>query len=654
MASTQGIRAGRAYVELGVSDKLSAGLRAAQRRLQAFGAGLRSIGTRLMAIGASVLTPLAASVRTFSQAGDVFHKMAIRTGLSAEALSELGYAAELSGADLETLEKGLRRMQRTITDAGDGTQMAVDALAGLGLSFTEVANLAPEQQFKLIADRLSGIEDPTRRAALAMEIFGRAGTMLLPLMQDGVKGIEELQQQARDLGLTVSTDMAKDAALLNDTLHTLWRVLKQSVFVIGSSLATSVVDLTNRIIRTVVAITKWIKQNKGLVVSVAKIATGVLAAGVAFVALGYIVSGIAAALGGVATVFGVIGSAVAAVLSPIGLTIAAIGTLGTVLVIASGKGGAAIQWLSDQFKSLRGFVTQSLGAIADALAAGDISLAAKVLWASLKLAWQEGVHSLNEQWTNFKTGFLTLATDAFYGAVVLAAEAFYGLQKLWVETTSFLASKWARFSGDFRELWSIAQNEITKGWIKLMAMFDERIDVEYATRMADSELSDKLANIERETQAEIDQTEKGRKEKRKSIEDERIEALRAINEEGDAAIRARRKQHEDDIAASRDALAKAKADWQAAVAQAQTAKPEPEGPAPESLADRIRKALAGLPDALEDVRGKSMDVVGTFNAMAAFGLGASNTQERTAKATEETARNTSRIVQKMAGGLAFT
>ena len=58
MADTRGIRAGRAFVELGVSDKLSAGLKAAQKRLEAFGAGLRSIGTKMAGIGVAAITAL--------------------------------------------------------------------------------------------------------------------------------------------------------------------------------------------------------------------------------------------------------------------------------------------------------------------------------------------------------------------------------------------------------------------------------------------------------------------------------------------------------------------------------------------------------------------------------------------------------------------
>ena len=58
--------------------------------------------------------------------------MAKRTGFSTEALSELRFAAEQSGADLGTLEKGVKRMQSTLLDAELGLSTAVDALETAG------------------------------------------------------------------------------------------------------------------------------------------------------------------------------------------------------------------------------------------------------------------------------------------------------------------------------------------------------------------------------------------------------------------------------------------------------------------------------------------------------------------------------------------
>ena len=124
MADTRGIRAGRAFVELGVSDKLSAGLKAAQKKLEAFGAGLRSIGTKMAGIGVAAITALLGTAKAFSDTGDVLDKMSQRTGVSVEALSELGYAADLSGTDMETLENGLRVMQKSLVEAAKGSQGA--------------------------------------------------------------------------------------------------------------------------------------------------------------------------------------------------------------------------------------------------------------------------------------------------------------------------------------------------------------------------------------------------------------------------------------------------------------------------------------------------------------------------------------------------
>ena len=64
MAAAQGIRAGRAFVELFADDsKLVRGLKAAQRRLRNFGASVRAMGAKMLAVGSLVAGPLAFSVK---------------------------------------------------------------------------------------------------------------------------------------------------------------------------------------------------------------------------------------------------------------------------------------------------------------------------------------------------------------------------------------------------------------------------------------------------------------------------------------------------------------------------------------------------------------------------------------------------------------
>ena len=191
MSASANIRAGAAYVELFVENSaLVRGLRAAEKRLKAFGDSVRTLGLTTVGLGTAMLAPLAGAARSFADLGSQMWDMAGRTGLSVEALSTLGYAAEQSGAGMEAFESGIRRMQRTIYDAGRGLGTATDALAELGLSVADLENRSPEEQFRLLADRLDRIGDPTRKAATAMAIFGRSGTQLLPMLAGGSAALD--------------------------------------------------------------------------------------------------------------------------------------------------------------------------------------------------------------------------------------------------------------------------------------------------------------------------------------------------------------------------------------------------------------------------------------------------------------------------------
>lgn len=664
MADTRGIRAGRAFVELGVSDKLAAGLRRAQRQLQAFGEGLRSIGASMAATAASILAPLGATVTYFSDAGDKLSDMADRTGVSAAALSELGFAAEQSGSDLETLEVGLRKMQKLVGDAADGSASAGEALGKLGLTLAHLQGLAPEQQFALIADRLSQIQDPTLRAAAAMEVFGRSGTMLLPMMQDGAQGIDELREQARMLGLTVSTETAKDAAVLNDTLNVLWRVVKQGVFVVGSALAPAVVELANSVTRAVVSVTDWISQNKAVVVTVAKVAAMVAAAGVAIIGLGWAVSGIAAGLGamaaiasGVGTVLGIVGSALTALLSPIGLVIAAVAALGTAVLVYSGAAGKALTWLREQFGRLHAFVSRVVTGMADALAAGDVALAARILWLALKQAWQEGVAALNRTWLTVQRFMLTQAQQMWTGLLAGAEFVWHGLKVGWIEATAFISRTWTRFTSFLEVSWATIKNVAAKTLNHIKGLFDETFDVDAANLVADQALVAAEQRIEQDKDAQLGQLQREGQQKRQAeqqrhesrlgdIIDAENEALAELDQATDSQLEQTRQQLDDARRQLADALAEAKQKRDEIEAQDQTPQAGPRGML-DGLADRL--------EGLGDVIANKITVTGTFNPVAVQGLAAGNdAAQRTAAASEQTAKHTKRLVDAaVTGGLTF-
>lgn len=661
MPSSQSIRAGRAFVELFADDtKLVRGLRAAEKRLKAFGASVQSIGTKIFGLGAAAIAPLLATTNVFSEMGDQLAKMSARTGISVESLSELGYAAQQSGTDMETLEGGVRKLQKFLVAAAQGSDSALSVLRDLGLTLGDLGRLTPDQQFERVADRIARIPDPALKAATAMELFGKTGTALLPLMQDGARGIQELRDQARELGLVIRTEDAVAAEKFGDTLDDLWKVIRSGIFAVGMAVLPLLQDWAVAAIQVAKVTSDWVRNNQQLIVTVFKVLVGIVALGAAIMGLGVLVYGTGAAFGiaaslitGVGAVLGTIGTVIAALLSPIGLVSVAIVGLAGYLLYASGLGAQALQWLGDEFQALKADALTAWQGIGDALAAGDLSLAAKILWLTLKMEWQKGVAFLEEHWATFKEASLSIATDAFYGVVGLLVNAWSGLHSAWIETTTFLADAWTVFTSGLTKGWSTAQNFISKGVLRLMKLFDSSLDVEAASKILDENFAAQNAAGDQQRNQQIGERDQRKQAQLAQIEQQRQAAQDEIGQMAADSHAARQQQNQDDLQASEEALRQARQEWEAAIADAASQRQQADANAP----DRLRRAqqdLEGMDDLLSQIGQDKVSVKGTFNALGARGLGSEGPAERTAKATEETAKNTKKILQEAQhGGLVF-
>lgn len=663
MADTRGIRAGRAYVELGVADKLTKGLEKAQARLKAFGEGLQKVGKGLAALGGSVLAPIMLGVKAFTEGGDAIAKMSKRTGIGVEALSELGFAADLCGVDMETLETGVRKMQKTLAEAATGSEGATQALGYLNLTVADLADLSPEQQLKLIADRLAAIKDPTVRAALAMEIFGKSGTKLIPLLQNGAAGIEALQKQARDLGLTMSAESAEAAEHFKDTLNILWRVVRKVSTTIASAVIPLLQEAADAAIRCTVSVIGWLRANKALVVTVFKIAVAVTAAGLAIAALGTAIIGVSKVIGWLATVTKTVGAGfslmmtlIAGLANPVTLAIAAIVALGAVLLTCTDAGQKALVWLGEQFGALRDTVYKVVGGMADALAAGNLTLAAQVLWAGLKLAWEQGTHALLQVWLALKGKFLGIVNDFVYGGQALWVEFVAGVQSLWARLVGFLRSTWAKFSAWHARAVENTANWIAKRWLELQGLFDDTLDVAAAKESVDQQSQQRFDEIAAQEQADLTDIEKSKEQALAEAAKRRDERLAEIGSADVENERKQRAEHDQRLRDSQAELDKAKADLDAARAAAAQKRREVEGAA--APGRPTTDPLAGLDDrisGLADLMARKLSVAGTFNPLAAAGLGAADADERTARNTEQIARHTKRLADAAAvGRLSFT
>lgn len=143
-------------------------------------------------------------------------------GASTEFVSELGFAAKMSHVSVEDLTNGFKKMEKTIGQAAMGNNDGlVKMLSRANLEAGKLQKMGPEDAFMEIAEAASRIKDPMQRAAFAVEIFGKGGQALIPLLAKGKDGIEELREEAQKLGVSFSSDMTDKAS---EAMHALKKV----------------------------------------------------------------------------------------------------------------------------------------------------------------------------------------------------------------------------------------------------------------------------------------------------------------------------------------------------------------------------------------------------------------------------------------------
>lgn len=174
---------------------------------------LKGIASNALVAAGGVLTAAAAvdkMVKTFDKL-DKLAKASDKLGFSPQTMQAFTLAADLAGVPVESLTTNVLKMGKMLGEASEGgAKPAAEMLTRLGLSAKDLVDLPLNQAFAQIIDRISGLDSAAERARATMEIFGKAGVDLLPMLADTSKGIDEAQQFLADYNLELTRgDLAK-------------------------------------------------------------------------------------------------------------------------------------------------------------------------------------------------------------------------------------------------------------------------------------------------------------------------------------------------------------------------------------------------------------------------------------------------------------
>ena len=100
-------------------------------------------------------------------------------------------AAGIAGVDTEKFNKALKRMIKSVSDAGFGLSTQVRAFEVLGLKFKDLEGLSPDEVFRKIADAVKESGMSMKTTAAIMDIFGdRVGADLVNMLAKGSEALD--------------------------------------------------------------------------------------------------------------------------------------------------------------------------------------------------------------------------------------------------------------------------------------------------------------------------------------------------------------------------------------------------------------------------------------------------------------------------------
>lgn len=202
---------------------------------------------------------IALSIKTYTSTADAAIKLGRSIEFGADELLSLQYAAQRTGSTAEGLTSAIQTFSSGLSQASIGQGSAREAFARLGVQIWDTTGKvkSANELFPEVADSIAKLGSRAEQIALTEQLFGGDGRRFLLLLQNGSRGIAQLQRQYKRLGggLQGST---KDVERFQDA----WLDFKTIVGGIKNAVAADLLPAVNEILTS---FRKWFESGQRLI-----------------------------------------------------------------------------------------------------------------------------------------------------------------------------------------------------------------------------------------------------------------------------------------------------------------------------------------------------------------------------------------------------
>jgi|GEM_PF-6734497 hypothetical protein len=266
-----------------ISTDLSAlnkGLKDAEKKVQDTSGKItdltNKIGKGLTVAGVAITGTFALMTKSVISYNEEIYRMSEQTGLSVETLSRLKYVAEQNESSFEAVATGIKFLSKNMYEAQTAGGAFADKFNNINVEFKNADGTLrkTEDVFFDIANHFYNMADGAAKTGQAMDLFGRQGAALIPILDLGADGLKRAWEEADRLGITLTETNAKALDKFGDNMSQIKNATMGLWITIVNYMAPALTDLAKKVTDFIVKLREWAEENPRLAKAITEFVIG--------------------------------------------------------------------------------------------------------------------------------------------------------------------------------------------------------------------------------------------------------------------------------------------------------------------------------------------------------------------------------------------
>ena len=184
--------------------------------------------SKIIDTGAEVARSFVEQIQATAEYGHELERTSQIVGLTTDELQRLNKGASVAGVGVDSLSTSLRFLSRNMSEAKQGGEEQAKVFAHAGVAYKDSTGKLRSAGDVItdVSTKFAKMEDGAEKTALAMQLFGRGGAELIPMLNLGGAELEKIGATANIISeeqIKAGVELVRTQKALEAQTKALWR-----------------------------------------------------------------------------------------------------------------------------------------------------------------------------------------------------------------------------------------------------------------------------------------------------------------------------------------------------------------------------------------------------------------------------------------------